>query len=305
MSITSVALIGATGSLGSVILSALLSHPSQFKITILQRSSSPSPAPPRTTLILIPDTFPIAELTTALLPIDAVITCFPLTSVTTHLRIASAAFAAGVQRFIPADFGSVDSRSAYARELVPLFGKKAQVRELLEELSTQRPDFGWTSLVVGHLYDWGLGNGFLHFWPGERRAEILGDGKAKSSLSTMGRVAEAVVGILGAEEGVYRDGMKGRVLMVQSFCVSQEEVLRVLERVVGGEWKVEYRETGEFIRERKEAADAGSKEAIEDLVFALGVVDGNWEGKEDFAMGLLGLEDEDLEEETRKALGVV
>jgi hypothetical protein len=108
---------------------------------------------------------------------------------------------------------------------------------------------------------------------------------------------------MGAEPGVYEGSMKGRVLMVQSFCVSQKEVLRVLEKVTGVEWKVEWRDTDEFIRVHKEKADAGNKESIEDLVFALGVVDGNWEEKEDFAMELLGLENEDLETEVRKALG--
>ncbi|KAK0610842.1 hypothetical protein B0T14DRAFT_439961 [Immersiella caudata] len=307
MPIKSIALIGANGSLGSVLLAALLAaNPPNgpFTISILQRESSTSPAPPGTALLHIPDSFPLEALTAALANHDAVITAFPLRDVTTHLRITSAAFAAGVKRFIPADFGSVDSRSAYARELVPLFDKKTQVRELLQSLSSQRPDFGWTSLVVGHFFDWGLGNGFLHFYPEEKRAEILRDGKQKSSLSTLGRVAEAVVKILSAEDEVYEKGMKGRVLMVQSFCVSQVEVLRILERVTGEEWKVEWRDTEEFIRVKKERADGGDKEAVEDLVFVLGVVDGNWEEKEDFAMGLLGLEDEDLEVEVRKALGV-
>ncbi|KAK4446177.1 hypothetical protein QBC34DRAFT_152154 [Podospora aff. communis PSN243] len=307
MTVKSIALVGANGSLGSVLLTALLAAKpphGPFTITILQRESSTSPPTPGTNLICIPDSFPLDALTAALANHDAVITAFPLRDVSIHLRIASAAFAAGVKRFIPADFGSVDSRSAYARELVPLFEKKAQVRELLQSLSSQRADFGWTSLVVGHFFDWGLGNGFLHFYPDEKRAEILGDGKQKSSLSTLTRVAEAVVKILGAEDAVYETGMKSRVLMVQSFCVSQLDVLRVLEEVTGEEWTVEWRDTEEFIREKKGKADAGDKEAIEDLVFALGVVDGNWEEKRDFAMGLLGLEDEDLEGEVRKALGV-
>ncbi|KAK0648023.1 NmrA-like family protein [Cercophora newfieldiana] len=308
MPVKSIALVGGNGSLGSVILTALLAakppHGGPFTVTVLQRESSFFPAPPGANRIRIPDSFPLDALTAAVQNHDAVIAAFPLRDVSVHLRIAEAAFAAGVKRVIPADYGSVDSRSEYARELVPLFGKKAQVRELLRELSTKRNDFGWTSLVVGHFFDWGLGNGFLHFWPDEKRAEILGTGNERSSLSTLSRVAESVVKILGAEDAVYEKDMKGRVLMVQSFCVSQMEVLRVLEKVTGEKWKVEWRDREEFIKTHKARADAGDKASIEDLVFALGVVDGNWEEKEDFAMGLLGFENEDLETEVRKALGV-
>jgi hypothetical protein len=39
-------------------------------------------------------------------------------------------------------------------------------------------------------------------------------------------------------------------------------------------------------------------------VFALGVVEGNWEDKEDFAMDLLGLQNEDLDQAVKDALGV-
>ncbi len=52
----------------------------------------------------------------------------PLRDVGQHLRYADAAAAAGVKRFIPADYGSVDSRSPYARQLVKLFDNKVKVQ---------------------------------------------------------------------------------------------------------------------------------------------------------------------------------
>ena len=330
--IQKVTIIGAHGNLGSVILTSLLeantqaTPNTQFTITALIRSPSPSssnsnpkPLPPGVTPLQIPDGFPLPDLTSALRSQDAVVVCFPLADVDAHLRIAEASHAAGVRRVIPADFGSVDSRGSYARELVRIFDRKVKVREFLEGLSSSslplfpgeregeeepRNDFGFTSLVTGHFYDWGLRNGFLHFWPDEKRAEILGDGERRSSLSTLRRVGEAVVGILQADEETYRTQMKGRVLMVQSFCVSQNEVLTVLERVTGQKWDVRYEDLEGFIKWHKELADGGRKESIEDLVFALGVVDGNWEEKEDFAMGLFGFADEDLETETKRALGM-
>jgi len=256
---------------------------------ILGTNANPPPRllPPGTTILHVPDSFHLDTLTAALANHDAVITYSPSATFSTHMRIVSAAFAADVKRFMAADFGSVDSRSDYTRELVPLFDEKAKLRALLQSLSSQRPDFGWTSLVVGHLFDWGLGNGFLHFYPEEKRAEILGDGKQKSSLSTLWRVAEVVVKILGAEDEVYEKGMKGRVLMVQNFCISQVEVLRVLEKVTGEVWKVKWRDTEEFIRVKKERADAGDKEAVEECCAG----GGGWElgGEGGLCDGVVGV----------------
>ncbi|KAK3314007.1 hypothetical protein B0H66DRAFT_369520 [Apodospora peruviana] len=310
--VKTVALVGANSGLGSAILRALLQ--AGFRITVLRRASSKSPPFPADVHIpksqeievkSLSDAWTTEELTDALRGQDAVVVCFPSKDVNEHLRIADAAAATGtVRRYIPADFGSVDARSPRSRELVPLFGKKVAVRERLEQFAAQNEAFTWTSLVCGHLFDWGLRNGFLHFYPDERRADILGSGNEKSSLSTMAKVAEAVVAVLNKFEET-----KNRVLMMQSFCVSQLEVLGALRRVLrddghGKEWQVDYVGLEEFIDQHKRLADQGDAESIEDLVFALGVEDGNWETKEDFAMELLGLKEDDLDAEVKKALGL-
>ncbi|KAM7205203.1 hypothetical protein V8F20_003340 [Naviculisporaceae sp. PSN 640] len=325
--IKNVALVGAQGSLGSVILSVLLASPHLSKIFIIRRDSSASPTPephPKLSIITVSSAWDQIELASSFRSHDihAVISAFPVRNVNEHIALANAAYESGtVRRFIPADFGSVDARSDYARQLVPLFERKVRIRERLEELSafslstseSERVEFSYTSLVNGHFFDWGLTNGFLHFYPHENppRAEILGTGNEKSSLTTLPKVAEAVVRILTI---VPLDRTKNRVLMIQSFCVSQLDVLESLRKVreeldmtrgkeTETEWKVEYRDLEGFIAEKKDVADKGDKEAVEDLVFALGIVDGNWEEKEDFAMGLLGLEEDDLDTEVRRALG--
>ncbi|KAM7217987.1 hypothetical protein V8F06_006670 [Rhypophila decipiens] len=309
--IKNVALVGANGSLGSVILRALIES-NRFHVSILRRLSSTSSLPPdleanpALSILTVSDAWEEDELADALKGQDAVIAAFPVHNVEEHIALANAAYKSEtVRRFIPADFGSVDARSPLARSLVPLFERKVVTRKRLEDLAARsvsdgnRQEFSWTSLVNGHFFDWGLANGFLHFYPGEKRAEILGSGNERSSTATLGKVAEAVIRIL-------RDRLeesRNRVLMVQSFCVSQLDVLASVERVTGQKWKVGYEDTERFIARHKALADGGDKESIEDLVFALGVVDGNWETKEDIAMGLLGLEEEDLDTEVRKALG--
>lgn len=106
------------------------------------------------------------------------------------------------------------------------------------------------------------------------------------------------------------------MLYIQSFCVSQNEVLRAFERATssssgsssgdgndeGGEkkWKVTKLDSKVYREEKVKKRDEGDKQAIEDLVWLLGALDANWEDRKDFAMKDLGLENENLDEVVRK-----
>ncbi|KAK8111041.1 isoflavone reductase [Apiospora kogelbergensis] len=298
MVIENVALLGATGDLGAPMLEVLITA-GTFNITVLQRRSSKL-APrthPSVRTVTVDDDMSLGSLQGALQGQDAVIASFRPRDVDVHLRLADAAAAAGVARFIPADFGSCDSSSERVQELVPLFLAKVRVRQRLQELAAEKPEFTWTSFVTGHLFDWGLKENFLHFNLKTRTADILDDGKYRSSTSTLKRVSEAVAKVLQHEE-IGRN----RMLFVQSFCVSQLDVLASLEKATGDKWKVNWLDSEQFIKESKAKADAGDKEAVKDLVFALGAVDGDWEGKDDFAMEALGLKNEDLDTIVRRVV---
>ncbi|RYP92157.1 hypothetical protein DL770_001738 [Monosporascus sp. CRB-9-2] len=293
MAIKKVSLVGATGNLGTVLLDRLVSS-GLFGVTAVQRKSSrskPFVAGTEVPIKTVDDDLSLASLQAAFEGEDAVVVAFPLKDGAAHIRIAEAAAAAGVSRVIPADYGSCDSSSAVAQELVPLFKRKTAVRQRLQELTAESPSetFSWTSIVCGHFFDWGLRENFLHFNLATRTADILDGGRMRSSTSTLARVAEAVVAVLRDEEQT-----RNRVLFIQSFCVSQLDVLAALERATGAVWHVRHYDSEQFIREHKEKVDAGNTAAIEDLVFALGAIDGNWEGRDGFAMDLLGLRNEDL-----------
>ncbi|KAI1496777.1 NmrA-like family protein [Biscogniauxia marginata] len=301
MTFKNVALVGANGNLGTEVLRALVSA-GAFSLTVVRRqSSSSAPAFEREAIVRIvtvDDELSLESLKAAFQDQDAVITCFPLRDPSQHLRIAEAAAAAGVRRVIPADYGSCDSSSARAQELVPLFKNKTAVRGRLNELAASSASgFSWTSIVCGHFFDWGLRENFLHFDLKTKKADILDDGRYKSSTSTLGRVAEAVVRVLELGEET-----RNKVIFIQSFCVSQLDVLAALERATGSKWDATYLDSEAFIKEKKAKADAGDRAAIEDLVFALGAVDGNWETREGFAMDLLGLKNEDLDEVVKRVV---
>ncbi|KAF2484227.1 hypothetical protein BDY17DRAFT_295240 [Neohortaea acidophila] len=289
MNIKTVTLLGADGKLGPAILHALLA--ADFTVTVLKRTSSKSPDntyPSHVTVRRVSDDFTLDTLVPVLQGQDAVVVTIKGTQTGVQTKLARACVQAGVRRFIPADFGSCDSSSAWAQSLVPLFKHKTELRDVLMQLADESKAFSWTSLVCGHFFDWSPE--FLHVWVRERRAETIDGGHAKWSASTLARIGEATARILLRPEET-----ENRVVYVQSFLVSQVEVVRAYERATDSQWAVKDFESKRYEREEKAKADGGDREAVENLVWLLGTLDGNWEEKDGFAMKLLGLENENLD----------
>lgn len=287
--IANVAIIGANGTLGPAVLHALLATGS-LTTTIITRESSKSQYPPSAHLLKVPDGASEDELAKKLEGQDALVVTMAGSKTAEQIHLANACVKAGVKRFIPADFGSVDSQDERPRQLVPLFGEKVKVRTHLEELASKHSGFSWSSLVCGHFFDWGLKGGFLHFDLKDGMADILDDGEVMWSTSTLARVGEAVVRTLERP-----DKTANKMLYIQSFCVNQFDVLEALMRASGMNFTNSFLKSEDYLQEQKRKADAGDKTAIEDLVFALGVLNADWTKKENFANELLGLEDEDLD----------
>ncbi|KAK6439962.1 hypothetical protein LTR95_003825 [Oleoguttula sp. CCFEE 5521] len=289
MAIKRVTLLGADGELGPAILAALLN--SKFEVTVLKRanSSSPDDYPSHVKVAKVDEAFTVSDLTPMLRGQDALVITIKGTQVDLQKRLADAAVAAGVQRIIPADFGSCDSASPHAQQLVPLFGAKTQLRSYLTELVEKHSGFSWTAVVGGHFFDWRAG--FLHLYPKDMRADILGKGDVRSSYSTLSRVGEATARVLSKLTET-----KNRVVYVQSFSVTQDQILKAFEKASGKQWNVEIFDPAKYEKTWVKKRDGGDKEAIENLVFMLGALESDWTKKDDFAMELLGLEDEDLDQ---------
>jgi nucleoside-diphosphate-sugar epimerase len=299
MAIRNVTLVGANGRLGRTILDALLSEPS-FNVTVLARSSSKSVFPDGVTAKRVSDDFTQEELVPALQGQDAVITAVSGINSEVQIKVADAALQAGVKRFIPADFGSFDSSTPLSLKVMPQYVAKGNVRRHLEELSkSSGGSFSWTALVCGHFFDY-LEAGLLQVFPARHYARIFDGGEIKWSATTLDTVAKATVAVLlKAEE------TKNRRLFIESFLITQNQLLAVLEKVTERKWEAEQVESEKFIVETKNEIDRnpGNHDAREDLVGVVGIIEGNWEEKDGFANELLGLKQEDLEEVVRKILG--
>ena len=235
----------------------------------------------------------------------------PGSNIALQKHLADAALEVGVKLFIPADFGSCDSTSPKVLEALDLYRAKAEVRDYLIEVAARpearEKDFGWTSLVCGHFFDHGLHGSLLGFDVKGRKARLFDEGRKKWSACTRKRIGEAVVKVLqkDGEGSEGTDGVRGRVLFVQSFCVSQRDVLAVVEKVVGEEemWQLEEVESAELMKGLIEDVKlTGDADKREELVCVMGLVDGDWRHREGFAMDLLKLEDENFEEVVRDTL---
>lgn len=292
MTIKNVMLLGADGALGPFVLDQLVA--AKFNVTVLKRSQSKSPDkyPAGVHVHRITDLTSESQLIDAFAGQDAVILTINGSQVDLQKGIARACVQARVQRLIPADFGSCDSSSLRAQQLVPLFKQKTELREYLTELAATHHTFSWTALVPGHFFDW---LEFVKVNLKERRIEILDDGEYKASLSTRHRIGEAVVHVLQRPTEC-----ANRVCFVQSFSVTQQQIVAAFEKATHSKWTVDKHDSKAYERAEVAKRDQGDEDAISNLVWLLGVVDGDWEKKSDFAMNLLGLENENLDEVVAK-----
>ncbi|KAF2872328.1 isoflavone reductase family protein [Massariosphaeria phaeospora] len=311
MSIQHVAVIGGTGTIGAPILAALKSCPSFSTISVLNRSTSTSTYP-STHVITIPSDLATPSLTALFKhhAIDALVIAIAGSHVDEQKRLIDAAFQAGVQRVIPAEFGSCDSADPRTCEVLPLMAGKKVVREYLEEVARRERPQGqghghghggrltWTALVTGHFFDYGLTCGLLKFDVERRTAYLVDGGAVKFSASTLPFIADAVVRVL--ERPVETEN---RLLYVQSHYVTQLEVLAALEKVTGGPWERVQESSEEVLAVARPKMLEGEGEALEEVVAVWGIVASDWKGKHGFANEVLGLEEERLEETVRAVLG--
>lgn len=125
MSFTSIALVGP-GGLGSIVLAELLRRES-LKFTVLARTERSVPT--GATLKLV-DFGSADSLEAALAGIDVVISTLGATGIETQSNIARAAKHAGVQLFVPSEFGPpTDGKTDD-----PVLGPKARLQEYLKSI---------------------------------------------------------------------------------------------------------------------------------------------------------------------------
>jgi hypothetical protein len=184
---------------------------------------------------------------------DAVISALNHGYLSHQRALLDASVSAGVQRFIPSEFGS-DTLNAKAGAL-PVFAHKKKEQSYFEELAAEEK-ITYTIVFGGPFLDFGLDHGFLGVDLKNRKYTYLDGGVSKFSTSTMATVGNAVIGVLSKPEET-----KNRAVYVQDRAFSIKELYGLTKKAVGGEnWtEVDGGETAVREKESYEKLAKGEK----------------------------------------------
>jgi hypothetical protein len=241
------------------VFKALTAEPS-FKISILARKSSKTTFPKNFTVHTIDDDCPTDQLIKAFRGQDALVSTLPGRPVEVHFRMIDAAIEAGVKRFIPTEYGN--NTCAAASEFVELYGEKAKVIAHLK--SRESTGLTWTAIHTGQFFDWGLEAEWLAYDLKGKKVTMFDSGNTAWSTTTIDTAAATVVKVLLKPEATVN-----RPVFVASFTVTQQEVLRALEKASGAKWEVDRITSAEAFKKAHELSNADHSEGLKLLILLL------------------------------------
>lgn len=281
MDINKVTIIGANGKLGPSILKALLDVQS-FQVSAIVRVSSKSTYPSSVTTVKVDDDLPYDQLVKVLTGQDALVISFSGNLKDDSIKLADAAFEAGVKHIIPADYGSCDSSDPQSLDLIPLYNNKKVVRDHLIKVADKTRDDGsslsWTSFVTGHFFDYGLKTGLLAVDVNKHTATVFDDGDYKFAASTLKDIGMATARILQHADD---PRLKNKMVYTQSIQTTQNDLVAVVEEVTQQKYKVEKVSSKAFIKEKKAhlSSNPDDHETTEELVAVGGIINTDWDTK--------------------------
>lgn len=238
------------------------------------------------------DDYPVDQLVDAFKSQDALVSALPGRPYTVHLRMIDAAVQAGVKRFIPSEYGN--NTCTAAADLVPLYADKAKVVAYLK--TKESCGLTWTAIHAGQFFDWGLDSGWLDYDLKEKRVTIYDSGDKQWSTTNIRTVATAVARVL-----LNPDDTKNKPVFVESFTVSQRQVLGGLEKATGTKWGVQKMTSEAALEKAKKLDNLDHSEGLKLLILMLLYADypdrgADFEKDGLLSNELLGLPMEDLTE---------
>lgn len=255
MSSTRVALAGATGNLGAPILEAFLT--AGLQVTVLSRigGSSSKLRPHPSLTIQEVDFNSVQSLTAALDGAEVVVSCLATLAIGGQNALIDAAVAAGVKRFIPAEFG-MDSRNPLCAKL-PVCAPKVATQEYLQAKSDANPTFTWTGVANGMFLDWCLQVGIIVDLR-KHTAVLYNGGDVRFSSTLLSDIARAVLGIIA-----HQDETANRLVYIQSALISQKQLIQYAKEKDGKAWDTVVKSTEEVRQEGLAELAKGTKEAVD------------------------------------------
>lgn len=166
---------------------------------------------------------------------DTVVSLVGGNALTTQKVMMDAAFAAGVVRFLPSEFGA-NTEDDRVRDLIPLYNRRKECIDHLETLSKKNGEFSWTGIIAGAFFDWGLEDGFLGFDLEKNEATIVDSGTVPFCLTNLSLVAHCIVNILTQPAAF--EASRNKFVHIASHVATQHDILDALQTASGKEWKI-------------------------------------------------------------------
>lgn len=195
--------------------------------------------------------FSTSSLKTAFAGQDLVISTTAGGDSTQQIGIIDAAIAAGVQRFMPHEFGH-DTLNRRISERVLNVAGRAKVIEHLRTVSMASSDFEWVGVATGYTLDTGLIGGNLGFDMQWHSATIHGIGTEIFAVSSLQRVGQVVARVVDCW-----DKVKNQYMYAAGALTSANEVLRSAEKATQREFTVGNYDVNDCIREAQARIERG------------------------------------------------
>jgi uncharacterized protein YbjT (DUF2867 family) len=296
-----IAMVGATGTVGSHTLSALLKT-NIHTITAISRTDSEATFP-ADVIVKKGDYSDHSFLTSALNGQDVLIMQVNMLpqAMESQVQLIEAAAEAGVRWVLPTEFGS-DIASSLAQDF-PLMSMKKKYRDLVEEKG-----MNWVAVVNNPWFDWSLKQGMWGVDIPAKKATLNNVGDAKFNTTTLGQVGRGVAALLSLPDeklNLY----KNRPVYLRSFLISQRDILDSAIRATEtkeSDWEVRTQEPEDAIQASKEAVAAGNMMAFVGEFYTAHMQEGrggNYEAKAAKDAEVLGLEKENLDEVVKRVVG--
>ncbi|KAJ3544620.1 hypothetical protein NM208_g2956 [Fusarium decemcellulare] len=298
-----VALLGATGTLGSHILTAL--RGAGFTVTAVQRKDSTKTVPEGIRSIKV-DLASKDDLVSVFRGQDAVVSAVPNPTFTTEKIMIDAAVEASVKRIVPSEY-STNLESPLSRKL-PIASEKAKVREYLTSVipSTNSPTT-WTSVNNGPFFEICLRFGILGPNLRQKKATFHNGGNNVIGASTLPDIGNAVTKIL---DPAHFAETANQPVYIYSAAVSERLLTDLASKVTGIDFgtiedgRIANLDVNDLIRDADEKRKKGDLSGMFNYYFQM--MYGEGYGGADFQelswndrLGLKSMTEKDLEEALR------
>ncbi|KAM0810128.1 putative NmrA-like domain-containing protein [Seiridium cardinale] len=308
--IRKVAVVGASGHSGSFITEALLKT-GKLVVTAITRVGSESKFPEGVDVKKV-DYGKQETLVEALQGQDAlVITLSGHTPEGTEAHLINAAGEAGVGWILPNEWSPDTANEALVND-VSVFKPKGATRQTIADLGKS----SYIAVSTGFWYEWSLAIPPAYgFDLANRTVTFFDEGKTKISTTTwpqLGRAVAALLSLPAQAEGANKNGcledFKNKVVYVNSFTVSQRDMLDSAIRVTGtqeSDWKITHEPSKERyasgIKEIGEGKRIGFAKMMYTRVFYPDGC-GDFESSKGTLNDVLGLPKEDIDIATKVAI---